>query len=95
MMYTNIVALIYNLKAKNVKGKELRVVFFIGDLSEHSQQFYQKIKNESQTHGDIVQDLSYIDAYRNLTLKGISAMQWVAKYCPEPYIVFKVRRDNS
>lgn len=70
---------------------KFKVVFFIGALSPLNSMYYGRIKNESRVYGDIVQDLSYIDAYRNLTLKGISALQWVNKFCPDSYRVMKVR----
>jgi len=49
---------------KEHMGKRLRVVFFIGGLIARTKEHYSKIKIESDTYGDIVQDLSYVDAYR-------------------------------
>lgn len=69
----------------------LKVIFFIGALSDANSMHYPSIRNESVSYRDIVQDLSYIDAYRNLTLKGISALQWIHSYCPKSYTVVKVR----
>ncbi|XP_067939168.1 beta-1,3-galactosyltransferase 4-like [Watersipora subatra] len=79
---------------KEVEGKLLRYIFFIGDLSIDNRQHYTKLLNESKVFGDLVQDTSYTDAYRNLTLKGISALRWVAKYCPVTYRVMKIDDDT-
>ena len=41
-----------------VEGKKLRYLFFIGGLSaEHKSRYYEKLLAESQTHGDLVQDM--------------------------------------
>lgn len=80
----------WSFQVKEHGGKRFKVIFFIGDLTPNNIQYYPQIKNESRLFGDVVQDLSYFDAYRNLTLKGISAMQWVNNYCPGSYRVMKV-----
>ncbi|XP_067943217.1 UDP-GalNAc:beta-1,3-N-acetylgalactosaminyltransferase 1-like [Watersipora subatra] len=75
-------------------GKELRVIFFIGKTYGKTNTQLPKLIEESKKHKDIVQDLSYVDSYRNLTIKGMSALKWVNKYCPSPYRVVKVDDDT-
>ena len=72
-------------------GKELKVVFFVGGVKGNSKDLVSKITEEANQHKDMVHDMSYIDSYRNLTIKGMSAMKWVAAYCPNVYRVVKVR----
>ncbi|KAF6028780.1 B3GALT1 [Bugula neritina] len=80
---------------KHYDGIEFRTVFFIGKLAKgNTNKELLKIRRESEKHGDLVQDLSYVDSYRNLTLKGISALHWIEKYCPSSYRVQKVDDDT-
>lgn len=37
---------------------------------------------EHEEYGDLIQDNSYRDSYRNLTLKSLSMVRWVSTYCP-------------
>lgn len=40
-------------------------------------------------------DCSYVDAYRNLTLKGISALRWLNQHCHKSYRIMKVNSNNK
>lgn len=51
-----------------------------------------KIRNEQKNHGDILQGNSF-DSYDNLTLKTISALEWVDTYCSEVDFVLKTDDD--
>lgn len=51
-----------------------------------------KIKNEQKIHGDIIQGNSF-DSYDNLTLKTISALEWIDTYCSEADFVLKTDDD--
>lgn len=81
---------------KEYEGIRIQTLFFLGGLSEerNSIRFYKDIVNESQTYGDLVLDNGYIDAYRNLTLKGVSAIKWISTYCPNTFRVMKIDDDT-
>lgn len=50
------------------------------------------IQNEQKSHGDIIQGKSF-DSYDNLTLKTISALEWVDNYCSQVQFVLKTDDD--
>lgn len=50
------------------------------------------IENEQKAHGDIIQGNSF-DSYDNLTLKTISALEWVDTFCSEADFVLKTDDD--
>ncbi|KAM4640592.1 beta-1,3-galactosyltransferase 2-like [Discoglossus pictus] len=50
------------------------------------------ILNESLKCHDIIQK-DFIDTYRNLTIKTIMGMEWVATYCPNASYVMKTDSD--
>uniref|UniRef100_A0A7I4Y4H9 Hexosyltransferase n=2 Tax=Haemonchus contortus TaxID=6289 RepID=A0A7I4Y4H9_HAECO len=52
----------------------------------------QAIEQEAKDHGDILQ-AKFVDSYRNLTIKNISAMRYVASVCTEVKAVLKVDDD--
>ncbi|XP_074644508.1 beta-1,3-galactosyltransferase 5-like [Tubulanus polymorphus] len=68
-----------------------RIVFFIGmaSLSEDEQ---TALTQEMTDHGDIVQ-ASFIDNYRNMTVKGLTAMSWIEKNCAHIKYVMKLDDD--
>ena len=53
----------------------------------------QKMDEEHKLYGDIVQG-SFIENYKNLTLKGIMGLKWVSQYCQEAPFVIKVNYEN-
>lgn len=70
----------------------IRTVFFVGAVRSSGLQ--SELMAEATKHRDIVQDTSYVDAYRNLTRKGISALYWIATHCPGTLRVIKVDDDT-
>jgi beta-1,3-galactosyltransferase 1 len=52
----------------------------------------EKLKLEADIYKDIVQE-DFIDAYRNITYKGIMAMKWIAEFCPSAKYILKVDDD--
>jgi beta-1,3-galactosyltransferase 1 len=50
------------------------------------------LKLENGIYNDIVQE-NFIDAYRNLTYKGIMAMKWISEYCTNAKYILKVDDD--
>ncbi|CAF0956813.1 unnamed protein product [Brachionus calyciflorus] len=76
--------------AKRSMFRDIRIIFMMGDVQD------KKIKNliqlENGIYKDIVQE-NFIDAYRNLTYKGIMAMKWISTYCPKAKFILKVDDD--
>ncbi|RUS72644.1 hypothetical protein EGW08_019582 [Elysia chlorotica] len=66
------------------------LLFFLGSSTDKITQ--QKVSEESQKHGDIVQE-TFIDAYRNLSLKTVALVKWVSLYCPNSTFVLKADDD--
>ena len=69
---------------------QLRLVFMIGKATEGS--VMKAIAYENELHQDIVQE-DFLDAYKNLTYKGIMALKWVSTYCRQTKYVLKVDDD--
>jgi len=47
---------------------------------------------ESDAYGDIIQE-DFLDAYRNLTYKGIMGLKWVSTYCQQARFLLKTDDD--
>ncbi|CAG5135085.1 unnamed protein product [Candidula unifasciata] len=78
------------------KSNNSTVLFFLG-VSNHpnkSRKFQTDINMEMRMFGDIVQE-SYIDVYRNLTLKTISILKWIDRFCPNAQFVLKSDDDTG
>lgn len=56
------------------------IVFILGQPSVKNQTLENKLKYESNVNGDILR-MSFIDSYRNLTLKHLAGLLWVIKHC--------------
>lgn len=67
-----------------------RTVFIVG-LSTSSE-INKLISLESSIYNDIVQ-ADFIDSYRNLTYKGITALKWITEYCKNVDYVLKLDDD--
>ena len=78
-------------------GHQTRLVFLLGSLDhadqttliEENNELETSIRAESARHGDIVQE-SFVDSYRNLTLKTVMTLRWAATYCRHAQLVLKV-----
>lgn len=64
--------------------------FMLGSTEEPYVQ--QRVEAENKKHNDILQG-TFIDSYYNLTLKTMSMMHWVSKYCSKIRYVLKVDDD--
>lgn len=67
-----------------------RVIFVIGDPRNVTIQ--KALRNESVWYGDIIQE-NYIDSYKNLTYKVMSAVKWIKNYCAGVKFIFKADDD--
>ncbi|XP_058491214.1 beta-1,3-galactosyltransferase 2 isoform X2 [Solea solea] len=50
------------------------------------------LEAESQRHHDIIQQ-DFLDSYKNLTIKTLMGMNWVAMHCPQASYVMKTDSD--
>ena len=69
---------------------DLRLVFMIGKTLDKN--IMKAIEYEYQMYRDIVQE-DFIDAYKNLTYKGVMALKWISTYCSQTKYVLKVDDD--
>uniref|UniRef100_A0AAV2LGU4 Hexosyltransferase n=1 Tax=Knipowitschia caucasica TaxID=637954 RepID=A0AAV2LGU4_KNICA len=64
-----------------VRGRLVRSLFLVGvdsSLGAHTVQL--KLQQESQQYHDLVQS-NFIDSYRNLTIKTMVMLEWLAAHC--------------
>lgn len=73
----------------------LRVIrlFLLGKTEGELGLIQQKtLATESQRHHDIIQQ-DFMDTYKNLTIKTMMGMKWVATFCPRASYVMKTDSD--
>jgi len=73
-----------------VSKKHTKLVFLLGTPVENDIQFY--IEEESKFYGDILQE-TFLETYRNITLKAVMGMKYVATRCPAFEFVCKSDDD--
>ncbi|KAL6734114.1 hypothetical protein Aduo_004688 [Ancylostoma duodenale] len=66
------------------------LIFSVGLPSSPEHQ--ERLKNESSIHGDILQ-ANYMDTYRNLTLKQLAELRYVASSCQNIKAIIKLDDD--
>ena len=74
----------------NYTGKNLRLIFVVGKPNSVAEQ--EVIEYESFEYGDILQG-DFIDSYRNLTYKAMTAFRWVSTHCSNAKYVLKADDD--
>lgn len=68
-----------------------RMVFLLGTTNDSRLQ--SSVHSESLVHSDIIQE-SFVDAYRNVTLKSIMMLRWASTFCRHARFVVKVDDDT-
>ena len=79
---------ILGLTRKNT-DRRVQHVFVMGATSTST---HRLLLDENNEHGDIVQQ-DFTDAYFNLTLKTLAALQWATSYCPGAGWILKLDDD--
>ena len=74
---------------KSLKGN-LRVLFLLGRVKDANIQ--KKLENEFRVHKDLLQG-DFIDAYRNLSHKGVMGFKWISERCKNAKFILKVDDD--
>ncbi|CAF0833343.1 unnamed protein product [Adineta ricciae] len=69
---------------------EMRLIFMMGKSLDANQM--KAIQYENEIYRDIVQE-DFLDSYKNLTYKGIMALKWISKFCPNTKYILKVDDD--
>ena len=68
----------------STQGDLWQCIFLIGQTIDTRTS--SKLKEESLRHRDILQG-SYLDSYRNLTLKVMHGLSWLSRKCEAPYVL--------
>ncbi|XP_047490635.1 beta-1,3-galactosyltransferase 1-like [Penaeus chinensis] len=72
------------------KQIHLRIFFVFGAAASQEEQ--DIIDEESEKFHDIVQ-LDFVDSYKNLSYKGVSALQWITEHCLQAEWILKSDDD--
>lgn len=75
---------------QHLDGKVATVAFIVGLTSDLSIQ--QKLEEESAAHGDIIQ-IDSIDSFKFLTMKVVTLLNWLYRYCPS--VPFALKCDDD
>lgn len=70
--------------------RNISILFMLGETL--NLEIQKLVKDEQELYNDIISG-NFIDSYRNLTLKTISALEWVHKYCFQVKFVLKTDDD--
>lgn len=78
---------------KMVMDKVVSIFFMLGQSGlEGREEVQQKILQESEEHHDIIQR-DFLDSYKNLTIKTMMIMEWLATYCQNTGYAMKIDSD--
>lgn len=76
-----------------VKDKVVSIFFMLGQSGfKGKEALQQKILQESEEHHDIIQS-DFLDSYKNLTIKTMVIMEWLAAYCQNTGYAMKIDSD--
>nr|XP_006631703.2 PREDICTED: beta-1,3-galactosyltransferase 2-like [Lepisosteus oculatus] len=68
-------------------------IFYVGlPQGDRALRIQAALEKESREHRDIVQK-DFLDSYRNLTIKTMMILDWLASYCPGASYVMKIDTD--
>ncbi|XP_020795817.1 beta-1,3-galactosyltransferase 2-like [Boleophthalmus pectinirostris] len=77
-----------------IRGRLVQTLFFLGvRRGVGSEQLQEKLRQENQQHHDLVQS-SFIDSYRNLTVKTMVTLEWLAANCSSS-VAYVVKVDSD
>ncbi|CAB3384422.1 Hypothetical predicted protein [Cloeon dipterum] len=70
--------------------KDMAVGFLVGGVND--EKVRSALYSESELYGDIIQS-HFFDSYDNLTLKTVSALEWIDTYCYQVKFILKTDDD--
>ncbi|XP_043971452.1 beta-1,3-galactosyltransferase 2-like [Gambusia affinis] len=76
-------------KDRVVQGETVLTLFVLGLDKSYD---VEKLQRENQEHDDLIQS-NFLDTYRNLTIKTMVIMDWLATRCPAAAYAMKVDSD--
>lgn len=74
----------------DVRGLRVMTLFMVGVASDPG--LAKLLVEEAREQGDLVQG-RFLDTYSNLTLKTLSLLGWVRRFCPQAHFMAKVDDD--
>ncbi|KAK0133243.1 Beta-1,3-galactosyltransferase 1 [Merluccius polli] len=77
---------------KTVLGKRVSHFFLLGQAKDQGKALQDQLLRESQEHRDLLQG-NFLDSYRNLTIKTILMLEWLASRCPNASYGIKTDSD--
>lgn len=78
---------------EQVFGKLVQTLFFVGIRVEAgAEQLQGQLAKENLQHHDIIQS-TFIDSYRNLTIKTMMILEWLSTHCSGAAYAIKVDSD--
>lgn len=78
---------------KMVMDKVVSLFFILGQpRHEGREECQQKVLQESEKYHDIIQS-DFLDSYKNLTIKTMVIMEWLATYCQNATYAMKIDSD--
>ncbi|XP_030638715.1 beta-1,3-galactosyltransferase 2-like [Chanos chanos] len=76
-----------------VQEKKFLVLFLLGLPSgANTEKMQEMLSLENQRHQDLIQ-ANFTDSYRNLTIKTMMMLEWLASYCDQALYAVKVDSD--
>ncbi|XP_072458480.1 beta-1,3-galactosyltransferase 2-like [Notamacropus eugenii] len=76
-----------------VPGVVIHRLFVVGlPQPLFAQELQTLLEEEDKEYRDLLQ-VGFLDTYHNLTLKVLTALEWMAQYCPTAHYVLKVDTD--
>ena len=76
-----------------VRGQLVLTLFLLGlPGGSDAEQQLENVRQESRTHRDLIQS-DFTDSYRNLTIKTMVTMDWLATRCPGASYAMKIDSD--
>ena len=74
-------------------GRAVTMVFLLGvQGGEEGEKVQDQLLEESKQHGDLIQS-SFLDCYKNLTIKTMVMLEWLDAYCPGAAYAMKIDAD--
>ncbi|XP_040041492.2 beta-1,3-galactosyltransferase 5 [Gasterosteus aculeatus] len=78
---------------KQVLGQLVETLFVLGlPGGADAEQQQEKLRQENLQHRDLIQS-NFQDTYRNLTIKTMTMLEWLAAHCAEASYVVKIDAD--
>lgn len=78
---------------KLVLGQQVETLFILGvTRGADAEQQQEKLRQESLQHHDLIQS-NFQDSYRNLTIKTMVMLEWLAAHCRNVSYVIKIDSD--